>query len=128
MIRRPPRLTSLLLRLRFSQKTCEFLLGDLVEELNTGKRSSSWYWQQVRSLLCSRLADQDADSERISATNVLQSIWSDLRTAKRVLASSRGTTIGAVLALALGIGGSSFLIAQRNPAEPEHECRMPQGR
>ena len=47
MKRQPPRLASMVLRLRFSRATCEFLLGDLMEEFAEEGRTNGWYWRQV---------------------------------------------------------------------------------
>ena len=53
MIRKFPRLILLLFRLRFL-RSAEFVLGDLMEEFNTGTRSRRWLWRQTFSMIWPR--------------------------------------------------------------------------
>jgi macrolide transport system ATP-binding/permease protein len=114
MTRRPPGLASLLLRLRFSRSKSEFLIGDLVEEYNTGNQSDPWYWRQAASLLWSRLDNRHGEREQVSVTNALHSFWIDLRYALRMLGNNRGMTVGAILAVALGIGVNTGIFTLLN--------------
>ncbi len=114
MKRQPPRLASMVLRLRFSRATCEFLLGDLMEEFAEEGRTKGWYWRQTLSLLWTRPVKSESRGENCSHGGGLASCGSELRYAARGMRASRGLTAAAILAVALGVGVNTGIFTLLN--------------
>src|ERR1700691_2551298 len=113
MSRKFPRLIPLLFRLRF-QRSADFVVGDLMEEYNSGKRSRRWLWRQAFSMLWpGAKTSRVLDAERENPMN-LASFWNDLRYSARTLRKNPALTAVAVLAIALGIGLNTGIFSVLN--------------
>jgi predicted permease len=111
MARKFPRFILLLLRLRFL-RSAEFVLGDLMEEYNTGTRSRWWLWRQAFSILWPRADGRQP--ERRNNMNFTFSFWKDVRYSARTLSKNPSFTAVAVLAIALGIGLNTGIFSVLN--------------
>jgi predicted permease len=111
MTRKFPRFILLLLRLRFL-RSAEFVLGDLMEEYNTGTRSRWWLWRQAFSILWPRADGRQP--ERRNNMNFTFSFWNDVRYSARTLSKNPSFTAVAVLAIALGIGLNTGIFSVLN--------------
>ena len=112
--RKPPRLPEVLLRLRFSRATCQFLLGDLQEEFHARGKSKTWYWAQVWTTLALLPVRSANEPERKMDMGFLSGFWNDLRYAARSLAKSPGLAATAILAIALGVSVNTTVFTLLN--------------
>lgn len=117
-----PGLIAVLFRLRF-QRSADFVLGDLMEEYNSGTRSRRWLWRQAFSMLWPGTrstpdayphGDNTRDNNRNNNMNIISAFWSDLRYAARTLRMNPGFTAVAVLAISLGIGVNTGIFTVLN--------------
>jgi putative ABC transport system permease protein len=113
MSRKFPRLILLLFRLRLP-RSADFVLGDLLEEYNTGKRSRSWLWRQALSMLWPGAKTSNAVGPEQENQMNLTSFWNDLRYSARTLGKNPAFTAVAILAIALGIGLNTGIFSVLN--------------
>src|SRR5260370_18829493 len=107
MNRRPPRLATLLLRLRFPRASAEFLLGDLIEEYNLDERSDRWYWRQALSLMWRKRATMPREPERRSPTGPFSGSWNHLPYPARKFRARPGMTAAPLPRIALRHRGNT---------------------
>ena len=112
--RKPPRLPEVLLRLRFSRATSQFLLGDLQEEFHARGKSNTWYWAQVWSTLALLPVRSANEPKRKADMGIFSGFWNDLRYAARSLAKSPGLAATAILAIALGVSVNTTVFTLLN--------------
>lgn len=108
-----PGLMLLLFRLRFL-RSAEFVLGDLMEEYSTGRRSRWWLWRQAFSMLWPRARTSATEDPKRETGMNLPSFWNDLRYSARTLSKNPAFTAVAVLAIALGIGLNTGIFSVLN--------------
>src|SRR5580704_4719084 len=109
-----PRPLTWLFRFRFLRSS-EFILGDLMEEYNSGTRPRLWLWRQALSMLFPGTDhSRRTYPKREINMNLLMSFWSDLLYSARTLRKNPGFTAVAVLAIGLGIGVNTGIFTVLN--------------
>jgi len=117
----PPRLACALLRWGLPPDDFEAISGDLEESLNQVLTSAStrrgrwWYWQQVASILSSRLGDALRDlTTGQSKGGMRMGVGHDLSYAVRSLMKARLFAVTTILMLAVGIGATVAIFSLVN--------------